>query len=177
MNKVRDVVLTVSDKFFFVLEILARVILSFLLLLVTVQVFGRNLIGKSFFWSDEVISFLMIWLTFTSLASSTSKGLQIRISFIVDKMPKPIRAILEFLTNIMMLLLGVVILLYSMKLVQSTGNSSLPATHFPTSIQYICLPVSGIGLIVYYGLKLLGLKKDKENDNIEQEEENEHVAD
>lgn len=63
-------------------------------------------------------------------------------------------------------------------MVLSTMDSRLPVTKWPSSLMYIMIPVSGIAIIYFTVLDIMGLKEYKKTDdagkfNREEEEKNE----
>ncbi len=64
-----------------------------------------------------------------------------------------------------MVVFGVVLIVYGVKLIGVTSTSTLPATKWPASTLYLMIPVSGIFVCYYSLLDFFGLNKYK-NDNI-----------
>lgn len=67
--------------------ILMVVFFTLMILLVSVQVFLRFVLGSGFSWSEEVARILFVWMSFSSFGYLTRNGRHIRVGFLTDKLP------------------------------------------------------------------------------------------
>lgn len=135
---------------------IAKIMLVFMTLLISVQVFCRYVLDFSIMWSEEVALLLMVWFGFISLAIGVSKKLHISIELFTNNLPEVVQKIVFKFCDVAILFFGVVMVIYGNKLMQTTMSSTLPATGLPSGITYAVIPIAGI-LVVYHSLMdLLG---------------------
>ncbi|QAT48768.1 TRAP transporter small permease [Caproiciproducens sp. NJN-50] len=129
----------------------SKVVLLVIVLIVSAQVVCRKFLGFSIAWSEEVSLLLMVWMAFISMAIGVEKHLHIGIELFFKLFPKPFQKILAFINNIVTFLFGIMLIVYGVMLIQSTSDSTLPATQWPASSMYLMIPAAGF-FICYYSL-------------------------
>lgn len=77
-----------------VLYYLGAALMGTMVVVVTMQIFARYILGDSLSWSDELARFLMIWITFLFAGISFRRGEMIAIEAISQKLPKLARSVL-----------------------------------------------------------------------------------
>ncbi len=155
----------VMDTIYRVLCEYSKVVLAAIVIIVSAQVISRKVLNYSIIWSEEVALLLMVWMAFISLAIGVEKRLHIMISIFFDRLPKRAQIVIEKITNVLMIMFGVVLVYYGTVLIQYTSTSTLPATKWPASTLYLMIPVSGVFVFYYSLLDILNLNHYK-NQNI-----------
>lgn len=89
----------------------------------------------------------------------------IGVELFYDKFPVKIRNVMDVLNRIITLLVGAFFTVYGVRMVLSTMDSRLPVTKWPSSLMYIMIPVSGIAIIYFTVLDIMGLKEYKKTDD------------
>lgn len=158
-NKVLDAITTVFDWIYRVLLEYSKLVLLVIVVIVTAQVFCRKVLGTSIRWSEEVTLVLMVWMAFISMAIGVEKNLHISIEMLFKKFPKPVQKVLDFINNLLILIVGVVLVISGISLIQFTSTSTLPATQWPACTLYLMLPVGGFFIVYFSLLRLLGLER------------------
>ncbi len=144
----------ISVVFDFIYRILldyAKVVLIAIVFIVSAQVISRKFLGTSIQWSEEVSRLLMVWMAFISMAIGIQKGLHVCIELFFKKFPKPLRAVLEKMNQLLITVIGFVMIVYGTQLIVSTSKSTLSATQWPASTLYLMIPVAGV-FIAYFSL-------------------------
>jgi TRAP-type transport system small permease protein len=126
------------------------------------QVFGRYVLHKIPAWSEEVALLLMMWFGFLSISIGFRYQLHLRISFLVDRFPRPIQFLADKLADLLVVAFGLLLIVEGYKFTILTWASTLPVTKLPTGIQYVIIPVTGV-LTMLYGLLWLFGWKEKES--------------
>lgn len=124
--------------------ILAMVLLVGMVVIISVNVFMRYVLNSGLTWAEEIAKLLVVWFTFISLAVGVKQGLHISIHILPRKLPKWFNFTLDLLKDLLVLLLGIVLLVYGIKLIGFTSRSIMPATKLPGSLLYFILPFSGV---------------------------------
>ncbi len=124
------------------------------LLLATIScVMMAQIIARTFAtsmpWPEEFSRYCYIWTVFLSLGYTIQRGNMLRVSVVMDLLPKGLRKSVEVIMNLIMLIIFVVLFRYSIVYtgkVKATGQFS-PAMHIPMWIMYMST-VIGFGLAV-----------------------------
>ncbi|RMG84100.1 MAG: TRAP transporter small permease [Bacteroidetes bacterium] len=114
-----------------------------IVLLMLVAIFFRYVLNNSLFWSDEIIRYLFVWLTFLGAAVAFRENAHIRVTFFREKLPATPRKIVENLDQ--WLTLGFLIFLSvgGFYWVADLRGSFSPALGLPLNwLFYAALPVS-----------------------------------
>ena len=80
---------------------LAGLILAAVLAIVVNELTMRGLFGRSNLWTDEVSRVLLIAMTYISAVGLTRDGAQVRVELFVDRLDGRMRALLEWLIDLL----------------------------------------------------------------------------
>lgn len=149
----------------------ARWVLAFVIVIICAQVFCRNVLRTNIRWNQEVAQLLTIWIAFFGIAIGAEKGLHIVVEVFYDRFPKPLQKAVAKVNQMIVLLVGGFFTVYGIRMVVSTMDSRLPVTKWPLSLMYIMIPVSGLLMIYFEVLDLMGLKKYKKTEPEAEKEE------
>ncbi|HIT63947.1 MAG TPA: TRAP transporter small permease [Candidatus Ventrimonas merdavium] len=149
----------------------ARWVLAFVIVIICAQVFCRNVLRTNIRWNQEVAQLLTIWIAFFGIAIGAEKGLHIVVEVFYDRFPKPLQKAVAKVNQMIVLLVGGFFTVYGIRMVVSTMDSRLPVTKWPSSLMYIMIPVSGLLMIYFEVLDLMGLKKYKKTEPEAEKEE------
>ncbi|HHY91887.1 MAG TPA: TRAP transporter small permease [Firmicutes bacterium] len=101
-------------------------------------------------WSEELIRYTIIWLTFLSIGLCTRQNAHVAIDFFAYFLPKRAQRYLLILVDATLVAFTALMLRYSLVLVGqqlSTGQRS-PALQIPFYLIYFCLPFGfALGLL------------------------------
>lgn len=150
-------------------DLLALVALSAMVLVVSWQVFGRYVLNSSPRWSSEVALVLLVWLGFLGIAIGARERSHIAVEFVVDRLPRPVGAVVGRLAPVLLLVFGLYLVVEGWSFTQLTMRSTLPSTGLPTAVQYAAMPVSGVLISIYGVLHVLGVetRRDVEDEKAE----------
>jgi TRAP-type transport system small permease protein len=134
----------VFDRIFAGLTWFACIILIIQTLLTFSNVFCRYLLNFSIYWADEVSLVLLIWFTFIALAIGVRKKVHVAIEFIMDAIKiESVQKIVPRTVDFLVFILGAVFVYFGIKLCIEGTYSTLAATNFPSTADYIFIPVGG----------------------------------
>ncbi|NDL68858.1 TRAP transporter small permease [Anaerotalea alkaliphila] len=115
-----------------------------MILIVSVNVFYRYVMGRTFGWVDEVAILLVVWFSMIALALGVKMKLHIAIELFTNGLPAHFREqVLSRLSYGVTLVFGLVLFFYGIQLAKNGMSSTLPATGLPSTVEYIFVPVSG----------------------------------
>ncbi|WP_249872573.1 TRAP transporter small permease [Oceanobacillus saliphilus] len=150
-------------------DILDKTLLSFssiLLIMMVIlsiwQVLARYIFNISSPGTEEVTRYLLIWFGLMTAAYVFGAKKHIAILFFREKFSARTLAIFERVTDILIIVLTAVLMVYGgMKVVLLTSAQTAAATGISMAIVYAALPVAGILIILYTIHSMLTGKKNK----------------
>lgn len=172
MEGLKSVLIKLFNIVYRILYEYSKYVLVAIVVIVSAQVFARNVLGSSIMWSQEVSLLLIVWMTFLSCAIGAEKNLHISVELFYSMFPKPLKLFCDRLNDVVVVVIGAFFGIYGWKLAMSTMTSTLAATKWPAGVLYLMIPVGGWCMCFFKILDVLGWKKDKKT-NYDEEEENE----
>lgn len=153
------------------MKILNKILETVLAVLVAVmvigcfwQVFTRFILNNPSKYTEELLRYLLIWMTMLGVPYAYGKNRHLSINLATKSFSEKGRLFTSIGTELLVLFLSVFVMIIGgwMVMTNSAGQIS-PAMHLPMQMYYACVPISGI-LMVFYGLNRLAgfLKQLKE---------------
>lgn len=140
-------------KFFDVIDKVEKGFLAVLLLFATGLLFTNVVLRYCFqsaiFWTEEMLRYIMVWITLIGMSICVSEDSHISIDVLSNLIKPKQRRILKIILNILGLVFGIFFLYISTKFVlqiKSTGQVSATIWNTPMYIIYSCFP---IGFLLY----------------------------
>ncbi|MBO8162157.1 MAG: TRAP transporter small permease [Brevibacillus sp.] len=128
--------------------------------LATVLVFVNVVLrafGAGTTWSEELIRYLIIWLTFIGGSICVRKGEHVGIELLPEFLPNRFKRVLRIIVNVIVISFLLFLLKYSVELTQfnfQTGQTA-PALGIPMYIVYLCLPIGALLMIIRYAADIV----------------------
>ena len=103
-------------------------------------------------WSEEIVLTFMVYMAVLSATLAIRKRAHIRMTSFDNKLPKRVIQVLDLMADLAVMALGVVLLVYGIKSVNSPLSlrghyASLP--NLSKMWQYLPVPIAGLGMIVF----------------------------
>lgn len=114
----------------------------------------RYAFNKPPIWSEEVPKTLFVWLTFLCAGLATKWGLNVRVSFLVERLAPRVRYGVEVVMHLLVLAMLIVVCVYSIPMVQLHAQFPVLATGWPRSVLSLAIPV-GCLLMTWFQFGLL----------------------
>lgn len=139
----------ILDKF---LEILLMISVAVLVIDVLWQVFTRFVIGNPSSWTEELATFLLIWVSLLGAAVALGRGAHLGIDYFTHKLPEHNRiqtelfvfAVVSIFSFLVMVVGGISLVRQTLALEQISV-----ALHIPMGYVYLAIPISGAFLSLY----------------------------
>lgn len=165
-------VIWLIDRALRVLEILLEWMVALLVLLLLLIVFGqfvdRHFVSLNIAAPDQYARVALVWLTFIGFAIAVRNGLNIRVDLIDARLPAKVRAALEIVFDVIMLLLFVVLMVNGWRVVEVGQGQVLLGTVLTAAQQSASLVVACAMMILFVGLRvvarLLGVELPRRTD-------------
>ena len=129
-------------------------------LVVFLQVVYRYVLIQPLYWSEELARYLFIWLSILGATLGLQKRGHFGLDFFYRMVPDQQRRFLQFLIDLLVGGVILVILIQGVKLVQATILQKSPAMEISMGWAYACLPV-GAGLMVIHLLVIIIKDRNK----------------
>jgi TRAP-type C4-dicarboxylate transport system permease small subunit len=129
-------------------ETISVVFLVCVLATVVLQVFFRYVARIVVPWTEEAARYFCIWMVFMGAAAAVAQEAHIRITFVVDHVPKLAKHLFSLLSYSVVFLFNIIIFLGSIQLVEL--NWGQEAVTFPISVGvlYLAITVSSATILV-----------------------------
>lgn len=134
-------------------DIILAILLGTIVAVMFFQVFFRYILNNSLSWSEEVVRFLFIWLTFLGAALNIRDKWHISVDFFVNILPKKWREAMVLFNSILLLLFLFFLAIGGFIWVYFSEGASSSALGLPLHLTlYGALPVTSM-LGSYYAIR------------------------
>ncbi|XYW67838.1 TRAP transporter small permease [Oscillospiraceae bacterium LTW-04] len=133
------------DRF---LAVLSAICLGVLTCVVFYSVLSRYLLNSSIAWAEELSTFLLIWVVFTSTIVVYNRSEHLGLDFLVSAVPKPASFLMTILAHIGILVCGAFLLLGGWEMMREGMDTLSPALRIRYGYVYTVLPLSGTLLVI-----------------------------
>ena len=134
------------------LEVLAGISMVVLVVDVVWQVISRFILRDPSSWTEELATFLMIWVSLLGASVALNRRAHLGIDFFVQKFPPRRQLYIQLFINACVALFSLLVLVIGgIDLVKLTlmREQLSPALGLPMGYVYMALPVSGFFLVLY----------------------------
>ncbi|MBQ2959817.1 MAG: TRAP transporter small permease [Oscillospiraceae bacterium] len=148
-------------------SIIGAIFLSIIIVSCSVQTFTRYVLNDSQVWTEETARYAFVWTIMLGATVVTRNWSHASLDFVVKKFSIPVQRVFEALTYLLVMACGVVMVIYGVQLVVKVWGSVSTACHYPISLVYLSIPVSGIAIAYHSFVHFLGVwfKKEKGAEN------------
>jgi len=134
------------------LEVLVMVVVAVLVLDVLWQVFTRFILRDPSSWTEELATFMLIWVSLLGAAVALNRGSHLGIDYFVGKLSARNRVITEIFVFVCISVFSLLVMMIGgASLVSKTlyfGQES-PALGIKVGYVYLAIPISGFFLVLY----------------------------
>jgi TRAP-type C4-dicarboxylate transport system permease small subunit len=137
-----------------VLEWFIAVLVMALVVIVASQFVDRHFVSLPMVAPDAYARVILVWLTFIGFALAVKGGLNIRVDLIDAHLPARVRRLLEYLFDVLMLLLTLVIGFHGWRLIVIGRDQERLGTVLSEAWPSAALFVSCILLVLFLALRI-----------------------
>lgn len=131
------------------LSVILGILFVFMTFLVIYQVVSRYVFNSPLTFTEDLLGYSFVWLTLIGTTILFSNKEHMNIDFIVDKFPKNVRASIDILIDLLVIVVAIGIFIYGgFKVIQIGGLQMSPTLNIPLSYVYSILPITGVLLII-----------------------------
>ncbi len=132
-------------------QVLIGIMMGFMFVLVFTNVITRYIFGFSFPTTEEISTFLMIWITYIGAGLALREGRLAAIDLFQNLLPEKARRVVRALLGVTILMFFGILAFYGAKMVQFGWAQETWATQIPRGIPYLAVPIGA----VVFGLHLI----------------------
>ena len=143
-------------KIDWLLERVLVFLMAMMVINITWQVISRYVFQSPSNYTEEISSYMMVWMCFLGGSYLFGKKLHPSIDFLVEKFSIERRKMIEYFIDFMLTVFTIFVLLIGgLRLVYVTYilDQRSAATNLPIAIVYGIIPISGIFMLIYIYLK------------------------
>lgn len=122
-------------------EYLLVPLLAFSATVIFIQVIMRYVFQNSLSWSEELVRFLYIWEIWLGVSYATKRCSQLRISIIVDHLPKKIHWFIEAIVMVLWFAFGVFLIVVGFDMCARVAELGQHSTALRVPMQYVYLGI------------------------------------
>ena len=134
-----------------ILSIACAILLSFMTILVLIQVFSRYVLNSPVAFTEELVRYSLIWTGFIGAAYAYRKHQHVGVDLLVERLPAGARRAVHLITSALLVVINGYITVLSVQFIQSSWIKRMPITKLPSSVVNTAL-VIGFGLMTIYSL-------------------------
>lgn len=127
------------------LRLAAGLLLSGLLAVVVIGVASRHL-GRPVAWSEELAQYLLVWTGFVGWSIATRRRSHIRITVLVDRLPRLARLVVEAATQIAVLGFALALLWHGLPLIPRNWDVEWVSVPLSAGLLYLPIPIAAIAV-------------------------------
>ena len=143
-----------------VLELLAGLSMSVMVILTTYQVIVRYIFNSPSTWSEELVGYLFGWSTLFGATIVSGERGHMNIPILVDRMNPPLRKAFHILWEVVAFVFSAAILVFGgiqvSNLAMGQQTSSLGVA---VGVFYWAMPICGVVILLYSVLNIVGIAK------------------
>jgi len=117
-------------------------------------------------WGEAVPKLLFVWLTFIGAAFAGMLGMNIRVTYLVDKMRPETRRVVEIAMHTIVCLLLLLILWYSLPIIALTSRGTMLSTGWSNALTYLALPTGAALTLVHQIWRIIKLARGGTDDPV-----------
>lgn len=138
---IKNILLDYEIKFVFIL-------LALLLLLVVIEVILRYL-KLPLYWSEEAARYIFFWMVMLAVAIGIEKKTHFQVDIIDRFINKKYRKLLYILSNIVIMLFGIVLFYEGIKFCVYSKGAISPSFAMPMYYVYLIIPVAALLMLFH----------------------------
>lgn len=120
----------------------------FLIMIITgvLQIFLRYFFNISLTWSNEILIFAFIWITYLSIVIALSKKLHLGVDMITNLFPSSVQLKIQLFSNILIVIFCIIIFISSIPLIEANFHQFSPSLGIRMSYIYASIPLAMLSM-------------------------------
>lgn len=146
-------------------EIFGSVILGTMTIVTFLAAINRFTFNLAMPWSEELVKFLVMWMTMIGAALGVGRSEHVGIDVFVERFPSKLQFIVAQFMNVIGMIFSVVFCYIGYLMVVKQYSQKSTALEISMGIVYACVVVGAILMLIEFGYKLyLGFNERKKDE-------------
>ena len=124
------------------------------------QILLRYFFNISLSWSNEILIFSFIWITYLSIAIALSKKLHLGVDMITNLFPNSVQLKIKLFSNILIIFFCIIIFISSMPLIRANFYQFSPSLGIRMSYIYASIPIAMLSMAFITFKEIIKNKKE-----------------
>ncbi len=151
-----------------ILSIICAILLSFMTILVLIQVFSRYVLGSPVAFTEELVRYSLIWTGFIGAAYAFSTREHMSLTLLRDRFSgNAHKAVLVLIDALILLMAVFVFTIGGFKLALSASQEFSALLGIPRSLVYAIAPISGVFIVL---AQIINIYEDITGEKVESKE-------
>ena len=129
---------------------LGVLILSAIIISITSGIISRYFFGNPFTWTEELATFLFIWLSFLGAGIASAKKKHVMVDFLTEKIPEKHSNLIKLVLNILIIMFLVLIIVGAVILQPKTSAHASVALNIPKNLYYLPVLITSAYMFFVY---------------------------
>jgi TRAP-type transport system small permease protein len=125
------------------------VLMSLMAILVTYQVFSRYVLHYSPYWTEEITTNTLMWVSMIGAACGDWTDTHMDLTMLVSHFPEALQVWLRVFSDLLILFFAGYLLVDGTRLVLMTMNGTLSSIPIPVGYTYLIMPITGAMMICF----------------------------
>ena len=151
-----------ESLFYWLMKRIVAVMLMVITALTFYQIVMRYAFNMAPSWSEELVRFLFVWLSFLGAGMGVRDKIHIGVDVVIRLLPPGAQRLAAMLVALIIFLFGTFLIVAGWDVVLMTHGQPSPALSLPMSYVYLALPAMGVLMLVYSLDALRELLKNKQ---------------
>ncbi|MCR4440637.1 MAG: TRAP transporter small permease [Peptococcaceae bacterium] len=136
---------------YFLLTCIISIMIVVMLIIMSLEVVRRYLFGLTWSWSEEVVRYLLIYVTFLGGAAAFRSGSMVSFDLVLSRFPQRVQDILSVIVNtVCLVFIGFILVLGFKKVITPNMISQVsPSSGIAMWIPYASIPIGMFFLLLY----------------------------
>jgi TRAP-type transport system small permease protein len=105
-------------------------------------------------WSEDVPRLLFVWMTYLAAVVATRRDTNIKVTFIVDKLPRRLQLLIDIVMTAIVIAMMLVLAWYSWPVIELNLGGTMLSTGWNEAVFYLPLPGACVLMAMYQAKRL-----------------------
>ncbi|RLB02805.1 MAG: hypothetical protein DRG83_07985 [Deltaproteobacteria bacterium] len=131
-------------------EVISIVGIVLMVLFTAYEICMRELFKKPTIWTNEITSYLLVWVGLLAVIYAYDKGTHVSVDLIFRRLPVRLQRFLNVITSILMLIFALFVCIYGYKywwIAYSRGWRHFGMLDVPMAYTRVAVPIAGLLLV------------------------------
>lgn len=126
-----------------------------LVLIITLAVFFRYVVGSALSWPEELAGIVFVWYTLLGIVVLVGSESHIAFDLVEKYAPAIVGKCVKMLSQLIVIVYGVIMMIYGWQYLRLFPDETSPAAGINLSWVKVAVPATGILLVVYVAMNII----------------------